>query len=81
MCRPVKESRVRFVFSDVIPCPFSPQSEMRNVTWADILVKLKQAQREHKMNIRKQELTELGTPSLASPPLSLSLPVPFPLLY
>ena len=36
------------------------QSEMRNVTWAEILVRLKQAQRDHKMNIRKQDLTELG---------------------
>ena len=31
------------------------------MTWADILVRLKQAQKDHKMNIRKQELTELGT--------------------
>jgi autophagy-related protein 9 len=35
-------------------------SQMRNVTWAEILVRLKQAQKDHKMNIRKQELTELG---------------------
>ena len=28
VCRPVKESRVRFVFSDVIPCSHSPQSEL-----------------------------------------------------
>ena len=28
--------------------------------WADILVRLKQAQKDHRMNIRKQELTELG---------------------
>jgi autophagy-related protein 9 len=34
-------------------------SQMRNVTWAEILVRLKQAQKDHKMNIRKQELTEL----------------------
>ena len=36
-----------------------PSSELRNTTWADVLVKLKQAQRDHKMNIQKQELTEL----------------------
>ena len=36
------------------------QSEMRNVTWAEVLVRLKKAQRDYKMNIRKQDLTELG---------------------
>lgn len=34
-------------------------SDLRNCTWADVLAKLKEAQREYKMNIRKQELTEL----------------------
>ena len=38
------------------------QSELRNVMWGDVLVRLKEAQREHKMNIRIQELTKLGVP-------------------
>lgn len=33
--------------------------ELRNTTWPMVLTLLKEAQREHKMNIRKQELTEL----------------------
>ena len=33
---------------------------MRNYSWQDILDRLKQAQNEFKLNIRKQELTELG---------------------
>lgn len=34
-------------------------SELCNTQWADVVVKLKHAQRQHKMNIQKQELTEL----------------------
>ena len=36
-----------------------PPYAMRDLTWADVLLKLKEAQREYKMNIRKHELTEL----------------------
>ena len=36
-----------------------PSSQLRNCTWADVLARLKEAQREYKMNIQKQELTEL----------------------
>lgn len=36
-----------------------PSSELRNTSWTDVLIKLKQAQRDYKMNIQKQELTEL----------------------
>ena len=36
-----------------------PPSELRNTTWGDVLVRLKQAQTEYKMNIQKQDLTEL----------------------
>lgn len=36
-----------------------PPYAMRDLTWSDVLLKLKEAQREYKMNIRKQELTEL----------------------
>ena len=36
-----------------------PPSELRNNTWEDVLKKLQIAQRHYKMNIRKQDLTEL----------------------
>lgn len=36
-----------------------PPGELKNFTWEDILNKLKIAQKRYKMNIRKQELTEL----------------------
>ncbi len=45
--------------SHLLPPPLS-QSDLRNITWADVLAKLKLAQKEFKMNIRKHELTELG---------------------
>ncbi len=32
---------------------------MRNTQWHDVVSRLKTAQRQHKMNIQKQELTEL----------------------
>ena len=34
---------------------------MRNYNWRDVLERLKSAQNVHKMNIRKQDLTEIGT--------------------
>ena len=36
-----------------------PSSQLRNCTWGDVLERLKEAQKEYKMNIQKQELTEL----------------------
>ncbi len=36
------------------------QSELRDYSWKDIIDRLKLAQNEFKLNIRKQELTELG---------------------
>ena len=34
-------------------------SELNDATWADVLDRLKEAQREYKINIRKSDLTEL----------------------
>lgn len=34
-------------------------SDLRNTAWSDVVVCLKQAQHDHKMNIQKQELSEL----------------------
>ena len=36
-----------------------PPYAMRDLTWSDVLLKMKEAQMEYKMNIRKHELTEL----------------------
>ena len=36
-----------------------PPSELKNNAWEDVLNKMKIAQKQYKMNIRKQELTEL----------------------
>lgn len=36
-----------------------PPSDLRNYNWRDVLERLKLAQNTHKMNIRKQELTEI----------------------
>ena len=36
-----------------------PPGELRNHTWEDVLNKLRTAQKRYKMNIRKQDLTEL----------------------
>lgn len=44
--------------------PLLSQWELRDYAWPDVVERLKDAQKEHKMNIRKQELTELGQPNL-----------------
>ena len=36
-----------------------PPSFIRDLTWSDVLQRLKAAQMQYKMNIRKQELTEI----------------------
>ena len=47
---------MRVFFSDALGVP---AHAMRDLTWADVLLRLKEAQKEYKMNIRKHELTEL----------------------
>lgn len=54
--RAYKFWEIRSFYSE---CLGVPPSELRNYTWKDILVRLNMAQKKHKMNIRKHNLTEL----------------------
>ena len=50
---------------ELVAC-FFLQAELRNFGWRDVLQRMKDAQKEFKMNIQKHELTELGsTPSFS----------------
>jgi len=54
--RAYKFWEIRSFYSE---CLEIPPSELRNYTWKDVLVRLNIAQKKYKMNIHKQDLTEL----------------------
>jgi autophagy-related protein 9 len=60
---------IRTFYSEALKIP---PSQLRNHNWLDVLLRLKTAQIQYKMNIRKQELTELGVIMICVIVLSLS---------